>query len=112
MPLRMFELSPGTRTRYRVVTRGQVPPDGLMLEASRPEEGLSVELELQLVDSGGEVLSSGRVPLDRGSLAVIREVERQVETVTGQAPSPDFELVHLGPEAADTERELGRTRAS
>jgi hypothetical protein len=44
----------------------------------RPDEGQRAELELALVDPGGRQLGRGRVPIDRGYLAVLREVRRQL----------------------------------
>jgi hypothetical protein len=91
----MFQLLPGRRTLYRVVSLESPPSAEFLLEASRPDEGLSVELELRLRDHEGAELACGRVPLDRGYLAVVREVERQVEQAVGRAPSPDFELIAI-----------------
>ena len=95
MPLRMFKLKPGEKMLYRVSVPGRVSDSPLSLEASRPQEGLSIELELRLVGADCEELAPGRVPLAAGYLAVIQEVERQLLRVVeaGQDGEVWFELL-------------------
>ena len=96
MPLRMFKLKPGEQTLYRVSVPGRVTDSPLVLTASRPEEGLSVELDLRLSGSSYGQIAHGRVPLAAGYLAVIQEVERQLCQVVdeGQDGEVWFELQH------------------
>ena len=95
MPLRMFKLKPGERTTYLVSVPGRVTDSPIALVASRPQEGLSLELELRLAGAGCEELVPGRVPLASGYLAVIQEVERQLVQVVEEGQGGDvwFELL-------------------
>ncbi|MFT5284464.1 MAG: hypothetical protein ACI8TQ_000620 [Planctomycetota bacterium] len=81
MPLRMFKLRPGEKTRYQVSVPAVTMDASLYLEAFRPSEGLSVELELRLLDSHSNLISHGRAQIADGYLAVISEVERQLRPV-------------------------------
>ena len=98
MPLRMFKLKPGQKTHYRVSVPGRVTGSPLFLTADRPQEGLSLELALSLSSSTKGVIANGRVPLARGYLAVIQEVERQLLQVIDEGRDGEvwFELQHQG----------------
>ena len=94
MPLEMFRLPPGGLLRYRVGFPGRAEAPRFGLQVSRPDEGPSPHLELRLSDAKGAAIGRGRVPIDRGYLAVLREVARQVATAGGwpAGAGPDAEL--------------------
>lgn len=80
MPLAMFRLQPGQALDYALHFPG-LPLGPLGLRAGRPDEGRSAELELQLFDPEAGRLGRGRVPIERGYLAVVREIDRQLEAI-------------------------------
>ena len=93
MPLRMFRLSPGQSTRYRVCPAGGVDRPELSLVVSRPDEGLSRELELELFDAHGGLVDVGRVRIDQGYIAVLRELRSQLHSVSKWREDKEFDLV-------------------
>jgi hypothetical protein len=82
MPLRMFRLAPGQSARYRVRPVGGGERPELSLMVLRPDEGRSPELQLELFDPSGGLVDVGRVPLDQGYLAVLRELRNQLQSVS------------------------------
>jgi hypothetical protein len=93
MPLRMFRLAPGQSARYRVRPVGGGERPELTLLVLRPDEGRSPELQLELFDPFGGLVDVGRVPLDQGYLAVLREVNSQLHSVSKWREDKDFDLV-------------------
>ena len=95
MPLRIYRLLPGEHALYTLRPVGAAGLPRLDLRVERPDEGASVELEVVLCDPEGAEHSNGRVPLERGYMAVVREVRRQFE-LTGLWPrEAEFDLVRL-----------------
>ena len=93
MPLRMFGLPPGRTARYRVLPVGGEPRAELTLFVTRPDEGVSSSLELSLHDSSGGMVDIGRVPIDGGYIAVLKEIRRQFDSVSGWRTDKEFDLV-------------------
>jgi hypothetical protein len=93
MPLRMFRLSPGQSTCYRVCPVGGGDRAELSLVVSRPDEGQSRELELELFDAHGGLVDVGRVRIDQGYIAVLREVRSQLHSVSKWRDDKEFDLV-------------------
>ena len=93
MPLRMFRLAPGQSARYRVRPVGGGERPELSLMVLRPDEGRSPELQLELFDPFGGLVDVGRVPLDEGYLAVLREVRNQLHSVSRWREDKEFDLV-------------------
>ena len=91
----MFKLRPAEKARYRVSVPAKTMDTSLYLEAIRPSEGLSVELELRLLNSHGQLISRGRAKLADGYLAVISEVERQLRQVFGEGCGDLWFELHL-----------------
>lgn len=95
MPLTMFRLAPGEAISYEIHLLQRPTAKGLRLDATRLREGPAADLVLALRDARGEPLSEGRVPIDRGYLAVVREVRRQLLLAGELAPDEEFELRRL-----------------
>jgi hypothetical protein len=93
MPLRMFRLAPGQSARYRVRPVGGGERPELSLLVQRPDEGRSTELQLELFDPYGGLVDVGRVRLDQGYLAVLREVRSQLHSVSKWREDKEFDLV-------------------
>jgi len=109
MTVRMFRLEPGASLRYQVRPVGGRARPQLSLLVLRPDEGPSTELELCVsgVDPSGAVVADrGRVPLDKGYLAVVLEVRRQIEGLGIWGGDQEFDLV------LDAVREDGEQRAA
>ena len=106
MPLRMFKLRPGGKTLYRVSVPAMTMEASLFLEAVRPSEGLSLELELRLLNSHGQLISHGRAQLADGYLAVISEVERQLRQVFDDFSGELWFELHLENESERGELQL------
>ena len=98
MPLQMYRLAPGNGLRYQIKFVGNPTREGLGLVVVRPNEGLSVELELRLIDSDGKYVGRGRVPIDRGYLAVVDEVRRQLCASEAASEADEFELRRISEE--------------
>ena len=93
MPLRMFRLTPGQSARYLVRPVGGGDRPELSLTVVRPDEGPSSQLQLELFDPCGGLVDVGRVPLDQGFLAVLREVKNQLHSVSKWRENKEFDLV-------------------
>ena len=93
MPLRMFRLTPGQSARYRVRPVGGGERPELSLMVLRPDEGRSPHLQLELFDSIGGLVDVGRVPIDAGYLAVLRELRNQLNSVSRWREDKEFDLV-------------------
>ena len=93
MPLRMFGLPPGRTARYRVLPVGGEPRAVLSLFVTRPDEGVSSALELSLHDAEGGMVDVGRVPIDGGYIAVLKEIRRQFDSVSDWRACKEFDLV-------------------
>ena len=93
MPLRMFRLEPGQTARYRVRPVGGGDRPELSLVVLRPDEGRSTELQLELFDSRGGLVDVGRVRLDQGYLAVLRELKSQLHSVSKWREDKEFDLL-------------------
>ncbi len=109
MPLRMFRLGPGESVRYRVRPVGGGDRAELRLHVVRPDEGSSTDLELSLTDVAGGVLDLGRIPLDGGYMAVLREVRRQFDSASNWCDQKDFDLVLFDEEEAEQRLQAGGT---
>ena len=107
MPLRMFKLRPGGTIRYRVSVPAKTMDTSLYLEAVRPSEGLSIELELRLLNSHCKLISRGRAQLADGYLAVIKEVERQLRHVFDDGTGDLWFELHLDVQPEDVQPEHG-----
>ena len=96
MPLRIYKLLPGEQVSYDLrpvsVPNGQVATP-LVVRVERPREGLSVELEITLAEPGGVGLTSSRVPIERGYMAVVQELQRELGRTGLWSPGLEFELV-------------------
>lgn len=93
MPLRMFRLVPGQSARYRVRPVGGGDRPELTLVVTRPDEGRSTQLELELFDPRGGLVDVGRVPIDEGYMAVLREVRNQLHSVSKWREDKEFDLL-------------------
>lgn len=95
MPLRMFHLRPGYGLRYRVRPVSGDPRPELRLDVCRPDEGPSMQLELELRQEDETLRGRVRVDLDRGYLGVVRELEGLLAGVDGWSHESLFDLVRL-----------------
>ena len=103
MPLRMFRLMPGQSARFRVRPVGGGERPELTLVALRPDEGRSSQLQLELFDPQGGLVDVGRVPIDEGYLAVLREVKNQLHSVSKWREDREFDLLLDQSDAAEGE---------
>ncbi len=92
MPLSMFRLAPGEATRFEIHLVQRPTATGLLLCATRPREGRSVDLLLELLGRDGLALSQGRVPIDRGYLSILCELRRQLRLAGELKEGDQFEL--------------------
>ena len=93
MPLRMFRLTPGHSARYSIRPIGGGERPELSLVVLRPDEGLSAQLQLELFDATGGLVDVGRVPIDGGYLAVLKEVKNQLHSVSKWREDREFDLL-------------------
>ncbi|MEM7305156.1 MAG: hypothetical protein AAF682_00730 [Planctomycetota bacterium] len=89
----MFRLAPGQSARYRVRPIGGGERPELTLVALRPDEGRSSQLQLELFDTHGGLVDVGRVPIDEGYLAVLKEVKQQLHSVSKWREDREFDLL-------------------
>jgi len=88
----MFRLAPGEATFFEIHLVQRPTATGLILSATRPREGPSVDLLLELVGRDGVALSHGRVPIDRGYLSILCELRRQLRLAGELKEGHQFEL--------------------
>lgn len=93
MPLRMFRLAPGQSARFLVRPVGGGERSELSLVVVRPDEGPSTQLQLELHDSGGGLVDVGRIPIDEGYLAVLKEIRSQLNSVSKWREDREFDLL-------------------
>ena len=110
MSATIFRLQPGEAACYRVRPIGQPGREELRLDVQRPDEGPSPELVLSVSDADGRKLDSGRIPLERGYLAVVIEVRRQIERDGCWNGLREFELLQV-PAAGAVDRAEPEPRA-
>lgn len=114
--LHIFKLAPGQGMHFEVRALPAIG-ERVALEVSRPDEGASRELALTLQGADGRRLGGGRVPIDGGYLAVVREVRRQLAPLagphaeaglraSGTSADLEFDLVEL-PEHGQRQRAAG-----
>lgn len=112
MPLAMFRMAPGEGLEYRLHLAGTGTV--LALEVRRPQEGRSAELELSLYGDDRRALGCGRVTIDGGYLAVVRETRRQVKRsgVLSGGEEVEFDLVRVSgsPQSGRADTLFGRER--
>jgi hypothetical protein len=119
--LDIFKLPPGEGMRFEVRALRLDPPhaasaaperERLALEIRRPDEGASRELALTLQGADGRSLGRGRIPIDGGYLAVIREMRRQLAPLARSGAETDakleFDLVELPERAANRANRASR----
>jgi len=104
----MFRLAPGEATFFEVHLVQHPTATGLRLSATRPHEGRSVDLLLELQGRDGRTLSQGRVPIDRGYLAILFELRRQLELAGELELGHEFELRRAAGQRAAVAAHLGR----
>ena len=95
MTRHMFQLAPGGVEHYRVRPIGAPAREELLLEVRRPREGLAVTFELVLRSELGAELDRGSVAIDRGYLAVVLEVRRQIGSSEVWHGLLEFDLQHV-----------------
>ena len=76
-----------------MVPVGGPPRSELRLAVLRPNEGPSTTLELCLQDAGGGVVDAGRIPISGGYLAVLKEVRKQLASVSDWRDQREFDLI-------------------
>ncbi len=114
MPLRIYKLSPGESVTYDLRPVGPSASatesgcsEPLHVRVERPREGASVELELNLMSASGVGLASGRVPLERGYMAVVQELRRELGRSKLWPPGLEFELLARESDSGSALKALG-----
>jgi hypothetical protein len=76
--IEIFRLRPGQALLYEVHTPGSGLAEALHARIRRTDGALAGDLEIELRSASGRTLSRGRIAIDSGYLAVLREVRRQL----------------------------------
>jgi hypothetical protein len=85
----------------RPVGGGERPE--LSLVVVRPDEGPSTQLQLELHDSSGGLVDVGRIPIDEGYLAVLKEIRNQLHSVSKWREDREFDLLPAGEAVSEGE---------
>ena len=102
--IEIFRLRPGQWLVYQVYTSDPGIAEALQVRIRRGDGALASDLEIELRTSASRGLCRGRIAIDSGYLAVLREVRRQLaSTGTWQGGEIELALVETPARASHVE---------
>ena len=104
--IEIFRLRPGQWLLYQVRAADAGISESLVARIRRGDGAQASDLEIELRTETGGMLSRGRIAIDSGYLAVLREVRRQIASA-GTWQGGDIELALI-----DAPKHAGRLQAT